>query len=89
MDIHRGERLTVKVRLLGQPCLWCWEIVDTADGALIESSWATDWTAYGSSREAMRAGLPRSRASRASLRHVARPIPLAAPVTSTLIAHPP
>lgn len=59
MDIHRGERLTVKVRLLGQPCLWCWEIVDTADGALIESSWATDWTAYGSSREAMRAGVMR------------------------------
>jgi len=29
MDI---ERLTVKVHLLGEPCLWCWEIVDVEDG---------------------------------------------------------
>jgi hypothetical protein len=59
MDIPRGERLTVKVDLLGEPCLWRWEIVDTADGTLIESSWATEWTAYESAREALRAGTMR------------------------------
>src|SRR5213083_2394930 len=47
MDI---ERLTVKVHLLGEPCLWCWEIVDVEDDALVESSWATEWTGYASSR---------------------------------------
>src|SRR3989442_1648112 len=43
MDIPRLERLTVKVHLLGEPCLWCWEIVDVEDDALVESSWATEW----------------------------------------------
>ena len=56
MDI---ERLTVKVHLLGEPCLWCWEIVDVEDDALVESSWATEWTGYASSREALRAGIMR------------------------------
>jgi hypothetical protein len=58
MDI-RGERLMVKVDLLGEPCLWRWEILDTADGTLIESSWAAEWTGYESSREALRAGTTR------------------------------
>src|SRR5262252_254110 len=26
--LHRNERLTVEVRLLPDPCLWCWEIRD-------------------------------------------------------------
>ncbi len=56
MDIARLERLTVKVHLLGEPCLWCWEIVDMEDDALVESSWATEWTGYASSREALQAG---------------------------------
>ena len=56
MDI---ERLTVKVHLLGEPCLWCWEIVKVEDDALVESSWATEWTGYVSSREALRAGIMR------------------------------
>jgi len=56
MDI---ERLTVKVHLLGEPCLWCWEIVDVEYDALVESSWATEWTGYASSREAFRAGIMR------------------------------
>src|SRR2546427_2590454 len=59
MDIPRLERLTVKVHLLGEPCLWCWEIVDVEDDALVESSWATEWTGYASSREALRAGIMR------------------------------
>jgi len=39
MDIPRLERLTVKVHLLGEPCLWCWEIVDMEDDTSVESSW--------------------------------------------------
>lgn len=59
MEIRRDARLTVNVRLLGEPGLWCWEIVDTADGTVIESSWATNWTGYKSSPEALRAGIMR------------------------------
>jgi len=39
--------------------VWCWEIVDTADGTVVESSWATHWTDYNSSPEALRAGIIR------------------------------
>jgi len=56
MDI---ERLTVKVHLLPEPCLWCWEIVDVENGDLVENSWATEWTGYASSREALQAGIVR------------------------------
>ena len=70
MDI---ERLTVKAHLLGEPCLWCWEIVDVEYDALVESSWATEWTGYASSREALRAGIMRltnlTRSSRGSPLH--------------------
>lgn len=59
MSIPRGERLTVSVRLLGEPCLWCWDIVDVEGGTVIESSWATEWTGYVSSRDALRAGTMR------------------------------
>jgi hypothetical protein len=59
MDIHQGERLAVTVKLLGDPCLWCWELVDTEDGTLVESSWATEWTGYASSQEAWQAGILR------------------------------
>lgn len=59
MDIYQGERLTLNVHLLAEPCLWCWEIVDREAGTLLESSWATEWTGYESSREATRAGLTR------------------------------
>jgi hypothetical protein len=73
MDIHPGERLVVKAHLLGDPCLWCWEIVDTEGGALIESSWETEWTAFESAREALRAGTMRiidlTRSSRGALLH--------------------
>jgi len=59
MDTRRGARLTVRLVLLSEPSLWCWEIVDTADGAIVESSWTTDWTGYESSPEALRAGIMR------------------------------
>jgi hypothetical protein len=51
--------LTVDVRLMAEPCLWCWELVDVADGQVVECSWDTYWTAYEASREALRAGLSR------------------------------
>ena len=59
MDTRRGARLTVKLRLLSEPSLWCWEIVDTADGTVVESSWATNWIGYKSSPEALGAGIMR------------------------------
>ncbi len=56
MDHKTVDRLTVETRLLPDPCLWCWEIRDAAQGAVVESSWAADWAAYESSDEALRAG---------------------------------
>ncbi len=50
------ERLKVGVRLLGEPCLWCWEIIDTEQGVLVESSWTSQWTAYESPQDALWAG---------------------------------
>lgn len=88
MDIQRGERLMVKVDLLGEPCLWCWEIVDPGDGALIESSWATEWTGYGSSPEAWRAGILRltdlTRPSRGA-RLRSRRLPAGGPGNTTVV----
>jgi hypothetical protein len=34
----RERRLRRRVRLLDQPCLWCWEIVDNSSGEEIDSS---------------------------------------------------
>ena len=51
-----NERLTVEVRLLPDPCLWCWEIRDSDRDEVLESSWANEWTAYSSPEEALRAG---------------------------------
>lgn len=50
------ERLTVEVRLLPDPPLWAWEIRDAAGDAVVESSWAGEWTAYDSPEEAYAAG---------------------------------
>lgn len=47
------------VRLLPDPCLWCWEITDPRRGAVVYSSWAHEWSAYGSREEAVRAGQAR------------------------------
>ena len=71
MDTHPDERLRVNVKLLGDPCLWCWEIVDTEQGTLVESSWTSQWAAYQSSQDALWAGILRlaelSRRSRGAL----------------------
>jgi hypothetical protein len=76
------------VDLLGEPCLWCWEIVDPGDGALIESSWATEWTGYGSSPEAWRAGILRltelTRPSRRARLRGRRP-PAGGPENTTVV----
>lgn len=53
-----GEALDVRVRLLPEPCLWCWEIVDLG-GPLIHSSWAAEWTGYASRQDALAAGRTR------------------------------
>ncbi len=59
MDPPPAERLTVRVNLMSEPCLWCWEIVDAKSGTLIESSWAAEWAGYASSHEAWSAGILR------------------------------
>ena len=46
----------LRVRLLSATWLWCWEICMARDGELIESSWATTWTAYSTCEEARAAG---------------------------------
>ena len=49
--------LDLSVRLLDDPCLWCWEIVDrNRGGAIVQSSWASEWMAYETREEALRAG---------------------------------
>ena len=45
----------IRVRLLDDPILWCWELVDPSTGAVRETSWASAWEAYGSAEEALRA----------------------------------
>src|SRR5262245_17252438 len=51
-------RLTAQTRLLSDPPLWCWEIVDASSGAVVASSWQTEWNAYSSSDEALREATP-------------------------------
>ena len=52
--------LDLRVRLLGDPCLWCWEIVDRQrGGVLVQSSWAREWTAYTTQGEALSTGCER------------------------------
>lgn len=51
---------TLRVRLLSDPCLWCWEIADPhRNDALLYGSWANEWSAYESREEALRAGQAR------------------------------
>jgi hypothetical protein len=56
MDAKAPEPLTVEVRLLPDPCLWAWEILDRNRGGVVDSSWDSEWTAYNSAEEAYRAG---------------------------------
>ena len=53
------RRLSVRVRLLREPCLWCWGIVDDVSGNEIESSWDTEWCGYPTREEAETAGRAR------------------------------
>lgn len=55
---HDVARLTAHTRLLPDPPLWCWEIVDAASGAVVASSWEGEWNAYVSSDEALREATP-------------------------------
>jgi len=59
-DMRGGSRrrVFVEARLLADPCLWYWEIRD-ARGRLVESSWASHWTAYPSREEALAAAFSR------------------------------
>jgi hypothetical protein len=53
---HVEDGLILQVRLLSEPCLWCWEIRDGVDGPIVESSWADHWVAFASRAEAAAAG---------------------------------
>jgi hypothetical protein len=49
--------MDLRVRLLPEPCLWCWEIVDRRRGDIfVHSSWTAEWMAYESREEALTAG---------------------------------
>jgi hypothetical protein len=48
--------MDLTVRLLAEPCLWCWEIVDSHGDTLVQSSWAMEWMAFESREEALTAG---------------------------------
>lgn len=53
----RTSAFDLRVCLLPEPCLWCWEIVDRRRGdTVVQSSWATEWMAYESREEARTAG---------------------------------
>lgn len=60
-------QFSVEVRLLPDPCLWCWEIRDAAR-RLVDGSWASEWTAYPSPEEAYAAGRRRLLASARAVR---------------------
>jgi hypothetical protein len=50
------QRFRLEVRLMDDPCLWCWDIKDAVRGSVVQSSWEQQWDAYGSREEALRAG---------------------------------
>src|SRR5262245_40523619 len=45
----------VRARLLPDPPLWCWELIDPSTGSVVTSSWTEWWVAYPSSDAALRA----------------------------------
>jgi hypothetical protein len=56
MDARASNQLSVEVRLLPDPLLWAWEILDRDRGGIVDSSWDSEWTAYQSAEEAYSAG---------------------------------
>jgi hypothetical protein len=57
----------LRIRLLPDPPLWCWELVDR-DGHAVDGSWSRDWAAWQSPAEALGA-------ARASLGPAVRKLP--------------
>jgi hypothetical protein len=55
--VKRGDGLCARARLLPDPPLWCWEIVDHA-GGLVASSWQSASEAFDSPGEALRRAAP-------------------------------
>jgi hypothetical protein len=47
--------VALEVRLLGEPCLWIWEL-RARDGRVLENSWETQWAAFASREDAEAAG---------------------------------
>ena len=56
----------LEVQLMDDPCLWRWEIRDSARDEIVDSSWSREWAAYESAEEAYRAGRERLQALRAA-----------------------
>ena len=62
MQGNHADRFWVEVTLMDDPCLWRWEIKDAVRGAVVQSSWDQEWTAYPSREEALRAAQAHLRA---------------------------
>jgi hypothetical protein len=54
-----SDRFLVRARLMPEPCVWFWEIVDRVHQEVAESSWTEAWAGYRSRQEALQAGLAR------------------------------
>lgn len=61
LESPHATRFRVEVRLMTEPCLWCWEIHDTVHGNIVTGSWISEWMAYVSSEEALAAANSRLR----------------------------
>jgi hypothetical protein len=59
MKPELSDQLTARARLLTDPPLWCWEVVDRRTGEVLDTSWDREWVAYPSPEEALRRALPR------------------------------
>lgn len=59
METLWSAQYVAHVRLMGEPCLWCWEILDRARDEVVESSWTDHWMAYASRDEALSAASSR------------------------------
>jgi hypothetical protein len=62
----------VRIRLMNEPALWCWEVVEPRTGSIVESSWDARWEAWDSREDAIAAARRtltlRARAPRATAR---------------------
>ncbi len=56
VHVVAADDLAVRVRLLDEPALWCWEISEAGSGRVVETSWSSQWMAYDSSDEAFADG---------------------------------